>query len=69
MEESIVEKIRKEMKARRKAERKAKAEQIDNLLDIANWNRRKLAETGDESYGDRLFAVEAELKKIVEDEQ
>jgi hypothetical protein len=52
----------------RKAARKAQAAEIDNLLDIANWNRRMLEETNDERYGDRLFAVEAELKKLVETE-
>jgi hypothetical protein len=53
---------------KRKSERKTRAEQIDNLLDIANWNRRMLDKTSDDAYGDRLFAVEAELKKLVETE-
>jgi hypothetical protein len=52
----------------RKAARKAKAVEIDNLLDIAHWNRKMLEKTNDERYGDQLFAVEAELKKIVETE-
>jgi hypothetical protein len=52
----------------RRAARKARGEQIDNLLDIAQWNRRMLEKTNDERYGDRLFAVEAELKKLVETE-
>jgi hypothetical protein len=52
----------------RKAARKARREQIDNLLDIAQWNRNMLEKTSDERYGDRLFAVEAELKKLVETE-
>jgi hypothetical protein len=50
----------------RKAARKARGEEIDNLLDIAQWNRTMLEKTNDERYGDRLFAVEAELKKITE---
>jgi hypothetical protein len=52
----------------RRAARKARGEEIDNLLDIAQWNRTMLARTNDERYGDRLFAVEAELKKLVETE-
>jgi hypothetical protein len=52
----------------RKAARKAQAAEIDNLLDIAHWNRRMLEKTNDERYGDQLFAVEAELKKLVETE-
>jgi hypothetical protein len=52
----------------RKAARKARAAEIDNLLDIAQWNRSMLEKTNDEGYGDRLFAVEAELKKLVETE-
>jgi hypothetical protein len=50
----------------RRAARKALGEKIDNLLDIAQWNRTMLEKTNDERYGDRLFAVEAELKKITE---
>jgi hypothetical protein len=52
----------------RRAARKARGEEIDNLLDIAQWNRTMLEKTNDERYGDRLFAVEAELKKLVETE-
>jgi hypothetical protein len=55
----------KEAEDRKKA-RKERSAEIDNLLDIANWNRKMLAKTNDESYGDQLFTVEAELKKIVE---
>jgi hypothetical protein len=55
----------KEAEERRVA-RKARGEEIDNLLDIAQWNRTMLEKTNDERYGDRLFAVEAELKKITE---
>jgi hypothetical protein len=52
----------------KKQARKARAAEIDNLLDIAHWNRRMLEKTNDERYGDQLFAVEAELKKLVETE-
>jgi hypothetical protein len=52
----------------KKQARKARAAEIDNLLDIAHWNRRMLEKTNDERYGDQLFGVEAELKKIVETE-
>jgi hypothetical protein len=55
----------KEAEERKKA-RKERAEQIDNLLDIANWNREMLAKTNDDTYGDMLFAAEAELKKLIE---
>jgi hypothetical protein len=51
---------------RRKAARKARAEQIDNLLDQRNWYAGQLAKTNDESYGDRVMAVDAELKKLTE---
>jgi hypothetical protein len=52
----------------RKAARKALGEEIDNLLEIAQCNRNMLEKTNDEAYGDQLFAVEAELKKLVETE-
>lgn len=51
---------------RRKAARKERADQIDNLLDIANWNRKKFAETGEQEYAAKIAEVEAELKKICE---
>jgi hypothetical protein len=49
-------------------ESRERAEQVDNLLDIASWNRKMYAKTGDESYNDRLFVTEAELKKLTEAE-
>jgi hypothetical protein len=52
----------------KKQARKARAAEIDNLLEIAHWNARMLEKTNDERYGDQLFAVEAELKKLVESE-
>jgi len=51
---------------RRKAARKARAEQIDNLLDQRNWYAGQLAKTNDEAYGDRVMAIDAELKKLTE---
>jgi hypothetical protein len=50
----------------KKQARKARATEIDNLLDIAQWNRSMLEKTNDEWYGGRLFAVEAELKRMTE---
>jgi hypothetical protein len=52
----------------RKVLRKKRAAEIDNLLDQRNWYADMLAKTNDETYGDRLFAVEAELKRMVETE-
>jgi hypothetical protein len=52
----------------KKQARKARGEEIDNLLEMAQWYRRMFEKTSDESYSDRLFAVEAELKKLVETE-
>lgn len=46
--------------------KKERADQIDNLLDIANWNRKKFAETGKKEYAAKIAEVEAELKSIVE---
>lgn len=52
----------------RKAARKAKAEQIDNLLDMRNWASEMLAKTNDEAYGERVIAIDAELKTLTESE-
>jgi hypothetical protein len=48
--------------------RKKRGEQIDNLLDLRNWAADMLAKTGNEEFGDRVFALDAELKKLVETE-
>jgi len=48
--------------------RKKRGEQIDNLLDLRNWAADMLAKTNDEAYGDRVFAIDTELKKLVETE-
>jgi hypothetical protein len=52
----------------KKAARKSRGEEIDTLLEMAQWYRNMFEKTNDESYGDRLFAVEAELKRLVETE-
>jgi hypothetical protein len=52
--------------ADRKKARKEKAEHIDNLLDMRNWNSEMLAKTGNEEYGDRIFAIDCELKKLTD---
>lgn len=51
---------------KRKKERKERAAQIDNLLDQRNWYAGMLAKSNDESYGDRVMAIDAELKKLTE---
>jgi CheY-like chemotaxis protein len=48
--------------------RKKRAEQIDNLLDMRIYYADMLAKTNDEAYGDRMFAVDCELKKLTEAE-
>jgi hypothetical protein len=50
----------------KKAMRKKRAEQIDNFLDMRNWAEKMLAKTGNEEYGDRVFAIDCELKKLTE---
>jgi hypothetical protein len=52
----------------RKKARKERGEQIDNLLDLRNWAADMLAKTNDEAYGDRVMAIDCELKKLVETE-
>ncbi|MFZ7945717.1 hypothetical protein [Neobacillus sp. 19] len=53
---------------RRKAERKERAEKIDNLLDLRIWASEMLEKTGNEEFGDRVMALDAKLKKLVETE-
>jgi hypothetical protein len=50
----------------RKAARKARGEEIDNLLDLRNWAADMLAKTNNEEFGDRVFAIDCELKKLTE---
>lgn len=52
----------------RKIMRKKRAEQIDNLLDMRIWAADMLAKTNDEAYGDRVMAIDNELRKLVENE-
>jgi hypothetical protein len=46
--------------------RKKRGEQIDNLLDLRNWAADMLAKTGNEEFGDRVMAIDCELKKLTE---
>ena len=48
--------------------RKRRAEQIDNLLEQRKWYADMLAKTNNEEFGDRVFALDAELKKLAETE-
>lgn len=50
----------------RKMMRKLHSEIIDDLLDELNDYRALYEKFGDEEYGDRVFALEAELKKLTE---
>jgi hypothetical protein len=50
----------------RKAARKAQAAEIDNLLDLRNWAADMLAKTNNEEFGDRVMAIDCELKKLTE---
>jgi hypothetical protein len=52
----------------RKLLRRLHGEVVDDLLDELNDYRALYAKFGDESYGDRVFAIEAELKKLTETE-
>jgi hypothetical protein len=52
----------------KKAARKARAAEIDNLLDLRKWYADMLAKTNDEAYGDRVMAVEAKLKELVDND-
>jgi hypothetical protein len=50
----------------KKAARKAKAEAINNLLDMRIWYADQFAKTADVEYCDRVFATDCELKKLME---
>jgi hypothetical protein len=52
----------------RKAARKARGEEIDNLLDLRNWAADMLVKTNNEEFGDRVFAIDAKLKELAETE-
>lgn len=51
---------------KRRADRKERAEQIDNLLDMREWYRKAMERTNDEAYGDRIMAIDCELKKLAD---
>lgn len=53
---------------RRKQARKQKAADIDNLLDIANWNRKQFEATGDGSYAEKEREQYAKITEITEGE-
>lgn len=50
----------------KKALRKRRATEIDNLLDQRNWASKMLEKTNNEEFGDRVFAIDCEIKKLVE---
>jgi hypothetical protein len=50
----------------RKAARKAKAEEIDNLLDRRNWYAEQFAKSGNVEDNERVLAIDQELKKLAE---
>lgn len=50
----------------RKAARKEKAEEIDNLLDMRNWYAEQFAKTANVEYCDRVFAMDCKLKEMAE---
>jgi hypothetical protein len=50
----------------RKVARKRRAEQIDNLLDMRIWASEMLDKTGNEEFGDRVMAIDCELKKLTD---
>lgn len=49
---------------RRKQARKERAGQIDNLLDIRNWNVRKYEETSERAYRMKVEEIDEELAKL-----
>jgi hypothetical protein len=49
---------------KRKQARKEHAAQVDNLLEIRKWYSDALERTNNEEFGDRVFAIDAELKKL-----
>jgi hypothetical protein len=52
----------------RKAARKARAAEIDNLLDLRKWYADMLDKTNNEEFGDRVFAIDTRLKELAETE-
>ncbi|MEH6941630.1 hypothetical protein [Bacillus sp. JJ722] len=56
-----------ELRIKRDKERREREAKIDNLLDIANWNRKMFDKTGDATYREQITKVEAELKRLAEE--
>jgi hypothetical protein len=52
----------------RRAARKVRGEEIDNLLDLRNWAADMLAKTNNEEFGDRVFAIDSKLKELVDND-
>jgi hypothetical protein len=52
----------------KKAARKARAAEVDNLLDLRIWYADMMEKTNDEAYGDRVFAMDAKLKELVDND-
>jgi hypothetical protein len=52
----------------RKAARKVRGEEIDNLLDLRIWAADMLVKTNNEEFGDRVMAIDCELKKLTEND-
>lgn len=52
----------------RKAARKARAAEIDDLLDLRIWAADMLSKTNNEEFGDRVFAIDAKLKELVDND-
>ncbi len=50
-----------------KKARKQKAEDIDNLLEIAFWNRQQFEKTGDVAFRDAVIATEAKLAELTKE--
>jgi hypothetical protein len=51
---------------RRKQARKQKAADIDNLLDIANWNRKQFEATGEEAFAEKEREQYAKIEDLNE---
>jgi hypothetical protein len=52
----------------RKAARKVRGEEIDNLLDLRIWAADMLVKTNNEEFGDRVFAIDSKLKELVDND-
>lgn len=52
----------------RKAARKARAAEIDNLLDMRKWYADALERTNCEEFGDWIVGIDAKLKELVDND-